>query len=193
MVKPETKKKFSFIFLLEFYYHSYCRSGFFFLCLRISNDCRVLKIDRRQRRQGERQNSNSSKTTSWKAGRHTFSVHFFPIPARLRRESKVQLLGLCVSLCVLHVFIKAVIASRLMIFWLIDYWFTRNSTDPNQTEKTIQKGQIYKNGVLRLARGLWPTMEQKYLRNGWKNSKTKITLNYLKINPLTIPQFFDDY
>ena len=38
--------------------------------------------------------------------------------------------------------------------------------DPNQTEKTIKKGQIYKNGVLRLARALWPNMEQKYLRNG---------------------------
>lgn len=41
-----------------------------------------------------------------------------------------------------------------MIFWLIDYWFTLNSTDPNQTEKTIKKAQIYKNGVLRLARAL---------------------------------------
>ena len=75
--------------------------SFLFLCLRISNHCRDLKIDRRQRRQGQRQNSNSSKTTSWKAGRYTFSVHFFPIPARLRRESSESeaIRFMCVTMC----------------------------------------------------------------------------------------------
>ena len=80
---------------------------FFFSCPRIRNDYRDLKIGR-QRRHGERQNSNKSKTTSWKTGKHTFCVHFFPIPARLRHESKVQQLGLFVSLYVPHEFIKAV-------------------------------------------------------------------------------------
>ena len=97
---PVSSSSLSFIIILTVEVDS------FFLCLRISNDCRDLKLDRRQRRQGQRQNSNSSKTTSWKAGRDTFSVHFFPIPARLRRESSESeaIRFMCVTMCTAFIY-----------------------------------------------------------------------------------------